>query len=376
MKSNSQTLKIIQLIVLMGVFTFISSCSDDGENGANNSGLSYTDIGPGLGSNWNLVDAKRTDTGLWARYTSYELDAEKLARYDFQSKQWQFWDFDETLWDFDVSLIGDNGTGAIVVVDIPNEWSNRVYSLGSTIEWDIENIDQWAGHVAIGWGSGPAAFSKWIGGSQSGHAVYQETGTCCPMQWNKIDILPSAIYNMWASSRQDGYVLVSSAQSLYIVFGDGGSEIIFPNAPELYSIHNIAWDIQTGSAYTLIDGILYRIEDNPNANSGQAVILADLSSYYTAGITDGYFGIDIRNGHAFGPYGIAVELSTGAVKTSWIGEVDPTDIEGFTMAQAIASSSYIFAPPNDQQGLIAYVRTMDIDTFEYYETWMYVNNAL
>lgn len=376
MKSNVTTYKIILLIVLMGLFTFVSSCSDDGENAGNNGGFSYSDIGPGLGSDWNLTEAKRTDTGLWARYSNYELSQDKLARYDFQSKQWQFWDFNETLWDFDVSLIGDNGTGAVVVVNNPNDWRNKVYSLGSAIEWDIDNIDQWAGHVAICWGSGSAAFSNWIGGHQTGRAVYQETGTCCPVQWNKIDILPGAIYNMWASSRQDSYVLVSTAQSLYIVYADGGSEVLFPNAPDFYSIHNIAWDIQTGSAYTIIDGILYRIEVNPNSNSGQAVIVADLSPYFPTGITEGNFGLDIRNGHAYGPHGIAVELSNGAVKTSWLDDVDPTDVEGFTIAQAIGSSSYIFAPPNDQQGLITYVRTVDTDTFEYYETWMHVNNAL
>lgn len=371
MKTLSKIQTVLFFIVISGLYCAVTSCSKD-ENGGGGNGFSYTDIGPNLGSDWHMSDARRSDTGLWALYDNYEAGTKKLARYDFNSKQWQFWDFDNFIWDFDVWLEGeDNGNGA-VVVEATQAGNAVVRSLSSAIEWDIEDIDQFKGHVALGWGSGSAAFSNWVGGHLSGHAVYQETGTCCPVEWNKIDILPGPIYDMWASSRQGGYVLATTADKSFVVYSNGGAEITFGGTS--YALQNVAWDTQTGIPYALVDGILYRIEVNPNTSTAIAVAIADLTTY-NYGVTFGISGLDIRSGHAYVSYGAVVELSNGSIRSSWIGETDTTNVDDLIIIQAIANSE-MFTPPNDQDSVYAHVITADPNTFESYETWIRVNNAL
>lgn len=362
---------IVAFILLFGISAVIVACSNESDGG--NDSFSYTDIGPNLGGQWKLFDARRSDTGLWALYNSNHTDAQKLARYDFQSKQWQFWDFELGIQDFDVWLEDeDNGNGAVVIETV-GTYQVQVRSLSSAIKWDVEDIDQFIGNIALGWGAGSAAFTNWIGGYSNGHAVYQEIGSCCPVEWNKIDILPSVIYNMWASSRQDGYVLVSTANRSFIVYSDGGAEITF--AGSSYAIENVAWDTQTRIPYVVIDGILYRIEANPNANNAQAVAVADLTAL-NYGVTFGSAALDIRNGKAFVSYGAVVDLSNGSISTSWIGQTSPTNVDDMIIVMSISNSSYVFTPPNDQDGVLAYVNIADPNTFEYYETWIRVNNAL
>src|SRR5690606_1575042 len=246
----------------------------------------------------------------------------------------------------------------------------------SASPWDVEDILWSKGQIALGWGAGSAAFTNWIGeGSTGHHFVYQETGTCCPLQWNEIDVVPSLIYDMWASSRQDAYVLVSTADEFFIVYSDGGDEIAFP-ANSSYTISNVAWDTQTRIPYVLLDGILYRIEANPNAHSAQAVEVADLTDL-NYGVTMGNAPIDIRNGKAFVPYdGAVVDLSNGSISTSWIGESSATNIDEMILIQSIASSRFMFVSPNSQDDVFVHIDGVDPDTFEPYHTWLRVNNAL
>lgn len=360
----------IALVICIGMLA-VSSCKkakgpgDDDKKDT----FSYVDIGPGLSSEWNLMDARRSDKGLWAHYTNSG-SGHKLARYDFQSKKWQFWDFDQTIWDFDVYLEGEDQSNGAVVID-----ANRVYALSSAIEWDVKEIDQMKRHVALGWGSGSASFTNWIGGTHANNrAVYQQTGTCCPLQWNKIVGLPSIIHDMWASSRQDGYVLVSTATQAFIVYGGGGSEITFGGHNA--AIERLAWDTRTGIPYVVIDGILYKIEANPNGKSARAIALADLSDQ-NSGVTIGRAALDIRGGHAYVSYGAVVDLANGGVNnSSWIGDVSMTDLDGLIMSQLIASSSFIFTPPNDSDGVLVHINGVDTKTFEPIDTWIRVNSAL
>lgn len=341
---------------------------NDGGNGNGNGNFSYTDIGPNLGSQWIIYDARRSDTGLWALYNNSDSDANKLARYDFSSKQWEFWDFEQGIKDFDVWLEGeDNGNGAVVMETINNIGGVEVRSLSSAAPWDIEDIEWQKRHIALGWGAGSAAFTNWIGEGNTGHHVYQQTGTCCPLQWNEIDAVPSSIHNMWASSRQDGYVLVSTADKFFIVYSDGGAEITFDGNSA--AIEKLAWDTQTRIPYVLLDGILYQIEVNPNAHTAQAVEAADLTAL-NFGVTIGSVPLDIRNGKAFVPYdGAVVNLSNGSIETSWIGSSSATNIEAMILIQSIASSRFMFSPPNDQDGVFAHIDGADA-------TWIRVNSAL
>src|SRR5690606_38351381 len=154
--------------------------------------------------------------------------------------------------------------------------ATQVRFLSSASPWDTEVIEWTMGNVAVGWGAGSAAFNKWLGGRSTNHKIYQEAGTCCPMQWNLVDdddLIQSSIYNMWASSRQDLYIIVATADESFILYGDGGDNITFNGSN--YAIQHLAWDTQTRIPYTLIDCILYRIEANPNAHTAQAIQVAD-----------------------------------------------------------------------------------------------------
>jgi hypothetical protein len=372
-------MKILNKITLLGVsILLMTSCSSDGGgSGDGDSGqFSYEDIGPNLGEDWFISDARRTDTGLWALYYNQNSPADKLARYDFSSKQWQFWDYANGIEDFDVWLEGeDNGNGAVVIENTTTPYSPIIHSLSSAINWDIENIDQPEIAIALGWGSGSAAFNNWVGGTHyTNRAVYQETGTCCPLQWNKMDnLLPSYINNMWASPRSDAYVLVTTADKTFIIYSDGGSEIQFSN--ENAAIQSIAWDVQTKIPYALIDGIVYKIVPNPNNDSASTEIVADLTEF-NQGITFGISGMDIRNGHAFVSYGAVVDLSNGNVSSSWIGEINQTSIDDNLMVNSISTSSYLFVNPNNQNDVFVNVNIVDPNTFESTETWIKVNNAL
>ncbi len=362
----------IALIICIGMLA-VSSCKKaKGPGGEDEKDtFSYEDIGPGLGSEWHLKDARRSDKGLWALYNTMNGNEHKLARYDFQSKKWQFWDFDDIIWDFDVYLEDeDQGNGAVVI-----DKSERIYSLSSAIAWDVKEIDQGKWQVALGWGPGPAAFSNWVGGTHAyNRAVYQQTGTCCPLQWNKIVGLPSIIHDMWASSRQDGYVLVSTASNAFIVYGDGGSEITFGGHNA--AIKRLAWDTRTGIPYVVIDGIMYKIEANPNGKSARAIAWADLTDH-NSGFTIGSAALDIRGGHAYVSYGAMVDLANGGVhNSSWIGNVGMTDVDGLMMSQLITNSSFIFTPPNDNDGVLVHINKVDTKTFENIDTWIRVNSAL
>lgn len=386
---NNKEMKLGFKIILLISISVIIACSSDTNsgnggngNGNGNTSFSYTDIGPDLGSEWYLntvfSGARRTDTGIWAHYSNHNSNADKLARYDFSSKQWQFWDFPMGIEDFDVWLEGeDNGTGAVVVERISSLGATQVRFLSSASPWDIEAIEWTMGNVAVGWGAGSAAFNKWLGGRSTNHKIYQETGTCCPMQWNLVDdnnLIQSYIYNMWASSRQDGYVIVTTATQSYILYGVGGSEITFGG--NSYAIEHLAWDTQTRIPYALIDGILYRIEANPNSHSAQAVKVTDLT-HLNYGITFGSVPLDIRNGVAFVPYdGVAVNLSNGSINTSWLGQVNMTNINDLTIMNLISVTPALFTVPNDQNSIYVYLQGVDMNTYEPYETWIRVNNAL
>lgn len=368
------------LIIILTATTFVScGGSDDSGNDGGGGSFSYTDIGPNLSSDWHFSEARRTDTGIWVWYYNINTVADKLARYDFTSKQWQFWDFPQGIEDFDVWLEGeDNGTGAVVVENINNSGSIRVRSLSSASPWDIEMI-QWAmGNVAVGWGIGSAAFNQWLGGRNTNHRIYQETGTCCPMQWNLADdnnVIQSYIYNMWASSRQDQYLIVSTADKSFMLYGSGGNEITFNG--NNYAIEHLAWDTHTRIPYVLIEGILYKIEVNPNAHTAQAIEVADLS-HLNYGITMGSVPLDIYNGKAFVPYeGTVVDLSNGSLNNSWVGQYNQTDLNSMAIITAISSSSQaLFIDPNDTESIYVHIISTDPTTFEPYETWIWVNNAL
>ncbi|MFA5557371.1 MAG: hypothetical protein WCY06_09670 [Flavobacteriaceae bacterium] len=370
---------IVTLVLFIGISAVIAACSNDGDSdsgGGGDTSFSYTDIGPNLSSEWNFSEARRTDTGLWAWYYNTNTVADKLARYDFSSKQWQFWDFPMGIEDFDVWLEGeDNGNGAVVIEN--TELGTQVYSLSSPAPWDTENIDQPKIAIAIGWGAGSAVFTNWIGGTHyTNRAVYQQTSSCCPQEWNKIEgLISSLIYNMWASSRQDGYVLVTTANKSFIVYGDGGAEITFGG--NSYAIEHLAWDTQTRIPYVLIDGILYKIEVNPNAHTAKAIEVADLT-HLNYGVFSGSVPLDIRNGVAYVPYdGAAVNLSNGSITTSWTGTYNQIDINTMLVVNAIANSSQaLFLDPNDSESIYVHIIGSDSTTYEPYQTWIRVNNAL
>ena len=382
MKTLSKIQTVLFLIVISGLYCAVTSCSKD-ENGGGGNGFSYTDIGPNLGSDWSLSSVfsspRRTDTGIWAHYDNENSDADKLARYDFNSKQWQFWDFPQGIEDFDVWLEGeDNGTGAVVVENINDLGATQVRSLFSASHWDTETITWTMGNVAVGWGSGSAAFSKWLGGRSTNHKIYQETGTCCPMQWNLVDddnLITSYIYDMWASSRQDGYVIVTTANQSFILYANGGAEITFGGGS--YAIEHLAWDTQTRIPYVLINGILYKIEVNPNAHTAQAIEVANLT-HLNFGLFEGSAPLDIRNGVAYIPYeGTVVNLSNGSVNSSWVGTYNQTDINTMVILNAIANSSQaLFLDPNDPESIYVHITGADPNTYQPYETWIRVNNAL
>jgi len=350
---------------------------DTGGGGGNSTafGFSYIDRGPGLGSDWDLDEAKKTDTGVWALYENSSTDESKLTRYDWLSKTWQTLDFEFNIKDFDVPRTNDLGDYAIVTYFDEDRREDRLIDIqGFESDVDLIIANSSFREVALHWGDGPVKHDTWLGETGPNGTLWNIDRICCPQGWDRTAAIPGAsfINDIVASHRNGGYVLVASDYQLALQYLEGGNVLDLSDRGVFAAGFGITFDVSTEIAYVLRGGGFYRIIDLPNSLAGTSELVADLSQYFTTGLNS-YFGIDVEHGTMFGPYGLMVDLN-GNVSGSWMGAVALTDIAAVNVAILASQSRFIFKNPNSNTLLIN-IKGVDSNTFELIDNWVEVDVA-
>jgi|GEM_PF-4264309 len=362
---------------ISNIVNFTITGSDSSIDPNSPSAFTYADRGPGLSYDWEVQEARKTDSGFWVSYYNSDIQHSRIARFDWASRSWRFWDYEFPIEDFDVPRVNDQGDYAVLSSFADS--GNLLPLVGTTETLDAP-FSAAGYHVAMHWGDGFTSSDLWLIEKNSFPVIYNESSViCCPKMWDVVGQFTAAvtIADVYAAHRNSGYVLITgstenSPPGLSILYQSGGDSVSLEDLGITPSFPRVAFNGGTTGAYAFYGGGIYRIDDLPNDRSAEAKLIADVSSYFP-GNSNSDLGFDVEGSTILGPFGLELNTS-GALIGSWLGNVPLNDPITVNFARAASESEYIFKNPLSARSIFAHVDAIDPETGERFSTWIEITS--